>query len=94
MIRIRKQEKHQKLEWLSPLGMSVVRLHAPAVGAVSKTVKRLQSLHRLGHMYRITTVKACHLDFISFTKGSHLSSVRPLVLLLQPAVSGCVILVK
>lgn len=59
MIRIRKQEKHRKVERDESVGnvTAVVRLPAPAAGAVSKTLKSLQSLHSLGDMYRITTVK-------------------------------------
>lgn len=59
MIRIRKQEKHRKPEWLSPLGMSQQLLDSLPLllELCQKTLKRLQSLHSLGHMYRITTVK-------------------------------------
>lgn len=59
MIRIRKQEKHRKVERDESVGnvTAVVRLPAPAAGAVSKTLKSPQSLHSPGDMYRITTVK-------------------------------------
>ncbi len=59
MIRIRKQEEHRKVERDESVGnvTAVVRLPAPAAGAVSKTLKSPQSLHSPGYMYRITTVK-------------------------------------
>lgn len=88
MIRIRKQEKDRKVERDESVGnvTAVVRLPAPAAGAVSKTLKSPQSLHSLGDMCRTTTV--CHLDFTLFTNGGHLSSVRP-VLILQSAGLMC-----
>lgn len=53
MIRIRRQEKHRKVERDESVGnvTAVVRLPAPAPGAVSEALKSPQSLHSPGDMY-------------------------------------------
>lgn len=53
MIRIRRQEKHRKVERDESVGnvTAVVRLPAPAAGAMSGTLRSPQSPHSPGDMY-------------------------------------------
>lgn len=71
---------------------AVVRLPAPAAGAVSRTLKSPVTAEPETHVQDNNCESLHHLHSVLFTKGSHLSSVRHILLILQPAVSGCVLL--
>lgn len=76
MIRIRKQEKHRKVERDESAGnvTAVVRLPAPAAGAVSKNTQKPTVTAQLVRYVQDNNCEShCHLDFTLFTKGSRLS---------------------
>ena len=96
MIRIREQEKHRKVERDESVGnVSSCSTPCPCGWSCVKNTQKPTVTAQSGRYVQDNNCEShCHLGFTLFTKGSHHSSVRHMLLILQSAIGGCVLLTK